>query len=135
MTELARVLRENQPELQDPERIIANLEFLKSYFKKRHFQYTQGADEPSEDEKNKQVQAANEIWTATLMGPWKVGQEICNLLARACDSLRIQLDLGENIDHRMRIASTELRIAVIEQTLAYIQRPRPSISQTSEDRQ
>lgn len=135
MADLARVLRERQPELQDPERIIANLESLKFYFKKRHSQYTHGSDEPSEDEKNKQVQAANEISTATLMGPWKVGQEICNLLARACDSLRIQFDLGENIDHRMRIATTELRIAVIEQTLAFIQRPRPSISQTSKDRQ
>ena len=133
MAELARVLREKQPELQDSERIIANLEFLKFYFKKRHTQYTQGGTEPSEDEKNKKQQAAHEIWTATLMGSWKISQEICNLLARALDSLRIQLDLGENFDHRMRVATTELRVAVIEQTLAYIQRPRPSNPQTSAD--
>jgi hypothetical protein len=131
--DMAKGLRENFGYVQEPERVISNLESLKRYYKKL-LSLTLSGEAVTQEEQKIAVDAQGEIMQAALMGPNKVSQDVCNLLQRLCNVIPLDINLGEHADPRMHLATNLLRVAVVEQTLAYMQRDTtpPLTSQMSE---
>jgi hypothetical protein len=113
---LTASIRENFAYTQDAERIIANLEALKIVVTKLHTQQTEGGEGPTEEEYKNAAVAQGELHQAELAGPFKIGQDICNLLTRVRDFMNRDWMFGEPMN-------LQLRHMAIQQTINYIQRP------------
>jgi hypothetical protein len=108
-------LRGQEDGKQDMDRIISNLNAMKLGCEKTYLQLTQGQEGPSAEEIQNAVHADAEIMAAGMMGPYKVGQDVCNVLNRVHWFMVTDLGLGEHIN-------LQLRMVAIDQTLQYLLR-------------
>ncbi|MGD0860939.1 MAG: hypothetical protein ABR912_16720 [Terracidiphilus sp.] len=123
--DLSASLRQNFDYTQDPDRIVSNLESLKDRLQKTFAQQTQSGEGPTEEEAKSAAVAEGELFQAALMGPFKVGQDVCNLLHRVREFMLLDLQFGEPVN-------LQLRMMAVEQVLHYVKYgPRPLDSQTS----
>lgn len=90
---LAQSLRENVPHVQEPERLVANLEAGQEH---------------------------GELLQAASMGPYKVDGQVCVLLEQVMEAMPLQIGLGEHVNPTLQRANTEMRIALITRVLAYL---------------
>ena len=114
---LAAVLREKLGHLQEPAKLISNLEVI-SFGLEKYGQLT-------EEERTDLMRASFEIQQAALMGEYKVGPQVLVLISSVVDVLGRDMGLGENVDPKMRNATNLVRRGVVEQALVYLQRSRP----------
>ncbi len=116
---LAQSLRENFAHVQEPERIVANLEALKLCLQKALAHGLDQGDGPTEDENREAARAHCELLQAALMGPYKVDGRVCALLGPIMDAMPLQINFGEHLNPALQRANTEMRIALIDRVLAY----------------
>jgi 20S proteasome alpha/beta subunit len=128
---LAQSLRENFAHVQEPERIVANLEALKLSMRKTQVHGLQQGDGPTEDENREAARAHGELLQAALMGPYKVDGKVCALLSPIIDAMPLQIGFGEHQNPALQRANTEMRIALIDRVLAYLSATVAPISEVS----
>lgn len=128
---LAQSLRENFAHVQEPERIVTNLEALKLSMRKTHAHGLQQGDGPTEDENREAARAHGELLQAALMGPYKVDGKVCALLSPIIDAMPLQIGFGEHQNPALQRANTEMRIALIDRVLAYLSATVAPISEVS----
>jgi 20S proteasome alpha/beta subunit len=128
---LAQSLRENFAHVQEPERIVTNLEALKLSLQKTQAHGLQQGDDPTEDENREAARAHGELLQAALMGPYKVDGKVCALLSSIIDAMPLQIGLGEHQNPALQRANSEMRIALINRVLAYLSVAAGPISEVS----
>jgi hypothetical protein len=130
--EIATALRQTDAAVQELPQVIANLEVLKEYQKRVIEHIREKKDLPGKEENEAAHRALEGITKASLMGPYKVSQDIWSMICRVNEVMPLQIGLGERENPRMRFATMAVRWAVIEQALAYIE-AKQSASQTLAD--
>lgn len=128
---LAQSLRENFAHVQEPERIVTNLEALKLFMRKTQAHGLQQGEGPTEDENREAARAHGELLQAALMGPYKVDGKVCALLSPIIDAMPLQIAFGEHQNPALQRANTEMRIALIDRVLAYLSATVAPISEVS----
>ncbi|HTY83900.1 MAG TPA: hypothetical protein VMB19_06765 [Silvibacterium sp.] len=119
-TRLAESLRENFPHVQEPERLVANLNALKLCLQKTLAHGLCQGDLPTKEETQEAARAHGELMQAALMGPYKVDRQVCALLSPVIDAMPLQIGFGEHRNPAFQKANTEMRIALIDRVLAYL---------------
>jgi 20S proteasome alpha/beta subunit len=128
---LAQSLRDNFAHVQEPERIVANLEALKLALQKTLAHGLHQGDGPTEGENREAARAHGELMQAALMGPYKVDGKVCALLSPIIDAMPLQIGFGEHQNPALQRANTEMRIALIDRVLAYLSATIAPISEVS----
>jgi hypothetical protein len=118
---LAEALRSNFGHVQEPARLVANLNALKLSLEKTLAQSLHQSDGPTKEENRAAAQAHGEIMQAALMGPYKVDQRVCALLSPVLDAMPLQIGFNEHLNPALQRANTSMRIALIDRVLAYLQ--------------
>jgi hypothetical protein len=124
---LAQSLQDNFAYVQEPERILANLEAVKVCLKKNLAHGVNEGNGPTDEENRAAAHAHGELMQAMLMGPYKVDQRVCVLLSPIMDAMPLQIGLGEHLNPAMQRANTQMRIALVERVLAYLRPAAPGI--------
>jgi hypothetical protein len=121
----AALLQATVPHLQDPQRLVSNLESLRSSLEDLLMQATRGS-EPSVQGVNLSAHnALSEICQAAMMGPFRVSPEAHFLLQKVANAMVVQLQFGEHIDPQFQHATNLYRMAVVLQAMAFLQRATP----------
>jgi hypothetical protein len=128
---LAQSLRENFGHVQEPERIVANLEALKLGLQKTLAHGFHQGDGPKEDESREAARAHGELMQAALMGPYKVDGGVCALLSPILEAMPLQIGFGEHLNPALQRANNEMRVALIDRVLAYLSAAATPLSEAS----
>jgi hypothetical protein len=117
---LAQALWELVPQVQEPQRLVANLEAVKLSLQKALSHELHQIDGPTHDELQEASRAHGEILQAALMGPHRVDGQTCALLAQFIEGMPLQVGFGEHLNPALQEANTKMRIALIDRVLAYL---------------
>jgi len=120
---LAETLRNDFSYVQEPDRIAANLKRLKLCLEKSLAQQSGASEAPTSDENKAASEALGELLQAMLMGAHKVDERVCVLLQPILEAMPIQVGFGEHLNPALQKANTQMRIALIDRVLAYLQPP------------
>jgi hypothetical protein len=132
----SEALRLTHAYVQEQERIDLNLRKLRNVLQKDLQKMNGDGPECTADERQSFNVALTEINQAVMIGPMPLRPDFCNLLVRVSQTMLAQMDLNEHRDPEMRKASTAMRIAILDQTIIYINRAKQQLeSQTSEGQQ
>jgi hypothetical protein len=118
---LAQSLRDNFAYVQEPDRILANLEAVKVCLEKNLAHGANVGNGPTDEENRAAAHAHGELLQAMLMGPYKVDQRAI------MDAMPLQIGFGEHLNPAMQRANTQMRIALVERVLAYLIPAAPAI--------
>jgi hypothetical protein len=128
----AEALRKTHAHVQEQDRIDKNLQTLRAALQIERAKLAGDGRDPTDEERRGFYEALGEINQAAIIGPMPLRPDFCNLLGRLAGVMLSQMDMDEQHDQEMHKACVALRIAVIDQTVAYMNRAKQLVSQKKE---